>query len=148
MPPCERCCKASPTRCCGTRPTSSGNSWTSILTPSRCSTVDVFRNEPAMSVPSFSLPPFPLNRRDMLIGGAGAAAGLLLPRRAGAQTKLQITEGNVAPLPIAIPDFVAGSPGDGEFSVGGAQGITNNLKRSGLFARIDQAVLLEKIAKL
>src|SRR6202790_5277689 len=106
------------------------------------------QNEPAMSVTSFSLPSLPLNRRDILIGGAGAVAGLLLPSLAGAQTKLQITEGNVAPLPIAIPNFVAGSPGDGEFSVGVAQVITNNLKRSGLFARIDQAVLLEKIAKL
>src|ERR1700726_4511072 len=148
MPRSEPCCKVSPTPCCATKLTSSGNTWTSISTPSRCSTVDVFRNEPAMSVTSFSLPPLPLNRRDMLIGGVGAAAGLLLPRRAGAQTKLQITEGNVAPLPIAIPDFVAGSPGDGEFSVGVAQVITNNLKRSGLFAPIDQAAFIEKIVNI
>ena len=32
-----------------------------------------------MPVTSFSLPPLPLTRRDLLIGGAGAAAGLLLP---------------------------------------------------------------------
>jgi len=61
-----------------------------------------------MPVTSFSFPPFPLSRRDVLIGGA--AAGLLLPSLAVAQTKLQVTEGNVAPLPIAIPNFVAGSP--------------------------------------
>src|SRR5258708_39893731 len=63
-----------------------------------------------MPVTSFSLSSLPLNRRDILIGGAGAAASLLLPSLAGAQTKLQVTEGNVAPLPIAIPNFVAGSP--------------------------------------
>ena len=97
-----------------------------------------------MSVTSFSLPPLPLSRRHVLIGGAGAAAGLLLPSLAGAQTKLQITEGNVAPLPIAIPDFAAGSPADGEVGTGVAQVITNNLKRSGLFAPIDPAAFIEK----
>jgi TolB protein len=106
------------------------------------------QNEPAMSVTSFSLLSLPLNRRDILIGGAGAAAGLLLPSLAGAQTKLQITEGNVAPLPIAIPNFAAGSPADGEVGAGVAQVITNNLKRSGLFAPIDQAAFIEKISNI
>src|SRR5712691_7371773 len=107
-----------------------------------------FKNEPAMPVTSFSLPSLPLNRRDILIGGAGAAASLLLPSLAGAQTKLQVTEGNVAPLPIAIPNFVAGSPADGEVGVGVAQVITNNLKRSGLFAPIDPAAFIEKIVNV
>ncbi len=107
-----------------------------------------FKNEPAMPVTSFSLPSLPLNRRDILIGGAGAAASLLLPSLASAQTKLQVTEGNVAPLPIAIPNFVAGSPADGEVGVGVAQVITNNLKRSGLFAPIDQAAFIEKIVNI
>src|ERR1700687_3840947 len=101
-----------------------------------------------MPMTSFSLPPLPLNRRDVLIGGAGGAAGLLLPSLASAQTKLQVTEGNVAPLPIAIPNFVAGSPADGEAGVGVAQVITNNLKRSGLFAPIDQAAFIEKIVNI
>src|SRR4051794_19819205 len=99
-----------------------------------------------MSVTSFHLPVLPLSRRQALLGGA--AAGLLLPSLARAQTRLQITEGNVAPLPIAIPNFVAGSPADGEISVGVAQVITNNLKRSGLFAPIDQAAFIEKIADI
>jgi TolB protein len=108
-----------------------------------------FKNEPTMPVTSSLLAPLPLNRRDVLIGGAGAAAGLLLlPSLAGAQTKLQITEGNVAPLPIAIPNFVAGSPADGEVGAGVAQVITNNLKRSGLFAPIDLAAFIEKIINI
>src|ERR1700686_961060 len=106
------------------------------------------QNEPAMSVTSFSLPPLPLNRRDLLIGGAGAAASLLLSSLASAQTKLQVTEGNVAPLPVATPNFVAGSPAGGEVGVGVAQVITNNLKRSGLFAPIDQAAFIEKIVNI
>src|SRR3977135_305699 len=99
-----------------------------------------------MSVTSFHLPALPLSRRQALIGGA--AAGLLLPSLAKAQTRLQITEGNVAPLPIAIPNFVAGTPSDGEVGVGVAQVITNNLKRSGLFAPIDQAAFIEKIVNI
>src|ERR1700731_1814832 len=101
-----------------------------------------------MSVKSFPLPPLALDRRDVLIGGAGAASALLLPSLARAQTKLVIPEGNVAPLPIAIPNFVAGSPADGEVGVGVAQVITNNLKRSGLFAPIDQAAFIEKISNI
>ena len=71
-----------------------------------------------MPMTSFSLPPLPLSRRDVLIGSAAAGAGLLLPSRASAQTKLVIPEGNVAPLPIAIPNFVAGTPADGEVGAG------------------------------
>ena len=100
-----------------------------------------------MPVTSFSLPPLPLSRRHLLIGAAGSA-GLLLPSLASAQTKLQVTEGNVAPLPIAIPNFVPGSPADGEVSAGVAQVITNNLRRSGLFAPIDQAAFIEKITNI
>src|ERR1700710_3200720 len=99
-----------------------------------------------MSVTSFRLPPLPLSRREALMGAA--AAGLLLPSLGRAQTRLQITEGEAAPLPIAIPNFVAGTPSDNEVGVGVAQVITNNLKRSGLFAPIDQAAFIEKIANI
>src|ERR1700719_2615480 len=107
-----------------------------------------FEDEPAMPVTSFSLASLPLNRRGLLIGGAGAAASLLLSSLAGAQTKLQVTEGNVAPLPIAIPNFVAGSPADGEVGVGVTQVITNTLKPSGRFAPIDQAAYIEKVVNI
>src|ERR1700716_4371949 len=106
----------------------------------------ILKDEPIMPVTSLSLPPLPLSRRDILIGGA--AAGLLLPSFARAQTKLVIPEGNVAPLPIAIPNFVAGSPADAEVGVGVAQVITSNLKRRGLFAPIDQAAFLARISNI
>jgi TolB protein len=101
-----------------------------------------------MSIKSFPLPPLPLNRRELLIGGASATAGLMLPSLAGAQTKLVIPEGNVAPLPIAIPNFVPGSPSDGQVGADVAGVITNNLKRSGLFAPIDQAAFIERISNI
>lgn len=95
-----------------------------------------------------SMPALTFSRREILTGGAGATAGLLLPRFAQAQTRLQVQEGQVAPLVIAIPNFVAGSPSDGEVGAGVSQVITNNLRRSGLFAPIDQAAFIEKISNI
>ncbi|MGY3583375.1 TolB protein [Bradyrhizobium sp. USDA 4341] len=85
------------------------------------------------------------SRRQVLSGMASAGvmlSGLTGP--ASAQKRITITEGEFAPVPIAIPNFAAGTPGDAEVGVGVTQVITNNLKRSGLFAPIDQAAYLEK----
>ncbi len=54
-------------------------------------------------------------------------------------TRLDITEGNFQPLPIAIPNFISGAPGDGDTAHGVTQIITANLQRCGLFAPIDPA---------
>jgi TolB protein len=88
------------------------------------------------------------NRRQLISGMAAlGAAATISPRGAFAQKRITITEGDFAPLPIAIPNFVAGTPADGEVAVGVTQVITNNLKRSGLFAPIDQAAYIDKIIK-
>jgi TolB protein len=90
--------------------------------------------------------PFLLSRRRALALGAAALAGLA-PRPAGAVLKLDVTQGNVQPLPIALPDFIA-APGLPDPAMGRniTQVITANLRRSGLFAPIDQAAYLERIA--
>ena len=86
--------------------------------------------------------PFRLSRRQIIVrNGVGRRAA---ERHVGtalrqAQKRIIVPEGEFAPLPIAIPNFVAGTPGDAEVGVGVTQVITNNLKRSGLFAPIDQA---------
>jgi TolB protein len=97
--------------------------------------------------------PFRPSRRQIISGMASLsvlAGGDV--RNAFAQQpgpkRVIIPEGDFAPLPIAIPNFVAGTPGDGEVGVGVAQVITNNLKRSGLFAPIDPAAFIEKIANI
>src|ERR1035437_503119 len=84
--------------------------------------------------------PLRLSRRQVISGMAslGVLTGGTV-RSAFGQKRVIVPEGDFAPLPIAIPNFVAGSPADGEVGVGVAQVITNNLKRSGLFAPIDQA---------
>lgn len=87
-------------------------------------------------------------RRTMM---QGAGAGLLMATpvsKALAQARVTVTEGNFQPIPIAIPNFVAGTQGDGDVAAGIAQVITNNLKRSGLFAPIDQAAFIERISNI
>jgi TolB protein len=89
---------------------------------------------------------FRLSRRQV-ISGMAALGALGGGRSALAQTgpkKIPIPDGDFAPVPIAIPNFAAGTPGDTEVGVGVAQVITNNLKRSGMFAPIDPAAFIEK----
>src|SRR5258708_24108600 len=50
-----------------------------------------------------------LSRRRAILLGAGATAGALAglaPRPAAAVLHLDVTQGNVQPIPIALPDFV------------------------------------------
>src|SRR5467141_1459429 len=68
-------------------------------------------------------------RRLIVLGAAGALAGLS-SQRASAVLKLDITQGNVQPIPIALPDFVAQDPALGRNVT---QIIASNLQRSGLF---------------
>ena len=87
-------------------------------------------------------------RRRALFLGATAGGLVLAARYASATVRLDVTQGNFQPLPIAIPDFVAGGPSDGDTARGVAQIITANLQRCGLFAPIDPAAFIEKIASV
>ncbi len=87
-------------------------------------------------------------RRDVLLGaaagiGAFAAFGVAPAR---AVLRFDLNQGNVQPMPIALPDFLAGSPPDGQSARGISQIITANLRRSGLFAPIDPAAFIERIS--
>jgi TolB protein len=61
------------------------------------------------------------------------------------RARLEVNEGNVQPIPIAIPDFLGSGPADGEFARSISQVITADLRRSGLFAPIDPAGYIERI---
>jgi TolB protein len=90
-------------------------------------------------------------RRGLLAATAAVGAGALLglrPRPAGAVLSIDVTQGNVQPLPIALPDFIAGSPADIEQARAITQIITGDLKRSGLFAPIDPSAFIEKISTI
>jgi len=98
-----------------------------------------------------SVQPLPapgLSRRGALMLGAGLGAGALAgfaPRTALAQLKLDITQGTLQPIPIALPDFTGVQLQDPQTARAVTGIIANNLRRSGLFAPIDQAAYLEKI---
>ena len=90
-----------------------------------------------------------LSRRRLMALGAGAAAGTLAglaPRQATAQLKLDVTQGTLQPMPIALPDFMT-EPGVPDPGMGRniTQIIAANLRRSGMFAPIDQKAYIERI---
>src|SRR5258708_2651293 len=93
----------------------------------------------------FDRTPFGLTRRRAL-GLTVASVGVgLASWPAFGETRFTVPEGNVAPVPIAVPDFLGGTPGDADAARGITQVITANLRRCGLFAPIDPAAYIEKI---
>src|SRR5439155_2062928 len=76
----------------------------------------------------------PITRRRLLTTAAAGLGACLLQRRAGAVLRLDVTQGNVQPMPIAVPDFLGSDP---SVAHGVREIIASNLQRSGLFAPID-----------
>jgi TolB protein len=101
---------------------------------------------------NFQRPDFSPTRRRVLAYGGAAGLLTLSGRYAGAVTRLDITQGNFQPLPIAIPKFIGGAdsgPAGGDDTANGVTQIINsNLQRSGLFAPIDPAAFLETISSV
>src|SRR5262245_23276224 len=89
--------------------------------------------------------PAGFSRRSLLLGGAAVAGAGLLPRHAGAQLRVDVPQGNIQPISIAIPDFLAGSASEGDTPRNISGIVVGNLKRSGLFAPIDPAAFIEKV---
>jgi TolB protein len=110
-----------------------------------CSVADRTNEE---ATPLVRGPDLRLTRRRAL-ALCGLAGGLTLsPRFASAVVQLDVSQGNFQPMPIALPEFIAGTGGDGDTARGVTQIITANLKRCGLFAPIDPAAYIEKIASV
>ncbi|HEX3161034.1 MAG TPA: Tol-Pal system protein TolB, partial [Pseudolabrys sp.] len=84
-----------------------------------------------------------LSRRHLL-AGAGALVALG-PRPANAVLNIDINQGNVQPMPIALPDFLSGGPAEGDIGRNVTGVISGNLQRSGLFAPINPAAFIERI---
>ena len=110
-----------------------------------CSVADRTREE---ATPGVRGPDLRLTRRRALALGALAGGLTLSTRFAAAVVQLDVSQGNFQPMPIALPDFIAGTGGDGDTARGVTQIITANLKRCGLFAPIDPAAYIEKIASV
>jgi TolB protein len=88
-----------------------------------------------------------LSRRRLLAGTGGLVAASLLAAgsaRARDIPRVEVPEGNIQPVPIALPDFAGGTAAEDEAGRNVTQVITGNLRRSGLFAPIDPAAYIEK----
>jgi TolB protein len=88
---------------------------------------------------------FLTRRRFMMATGSAVA---MIGSHAALGQRLKIDPNEFQPVPIAIPNFAGGTPADGDVGVGVTQVITNNLKRSGLFAPIDQAAYIDKAVNI
>jgi len=64
---------------------------------------------------------------------------------ASAALHVDVTQGNVQPLPIAIPDFLAASPSDASAASNIAGVVRADLQRSGLFKSLDPKSFVEQI---
>ncbi|MEC5323042.1 Tol-Pal system beta propeller repeat protein TolB [Aurantimonas sp. A3-2-R12] len=78
--------------------------------------------------------------RGVLVAIAAIAGAILFAAPASAVVEIDITQGNVEPLPIAITDFQS-QDGIGQQIAGVVQA---DLKRSGLFAPIDKSAFIQK----
>jgi TolB protein len=72
----------------------------------------------------------------------------LAPLPALAALQVDVTQGNQQPLPIAIPDFLAGDPTQAQAGANIAQVVRADLERSGLFKPIDPKAFVEHIANI
>lgn len=73
---------------------------------------------------------------------ATLAMTVVLAVPARAEITVDITQGNVEPLPIAVPDFVSDSDAARQFSVDIARVVAADLERSGLFRPIDKKAFI------
>ncbi len=65
---------------------------------------------------------------------------------AWAELKIDVTRGQVNPMPIAIPDFSGAGSAESELGRKMVEVISNNLRRSGLFRTLDQKSFIQDSA--
>ncbi len=85
------------------------------------------------------------NRRNAIKFGASSLALLLASNSVLAQVKIVVTGGDFSPLPIAIPDFASSNA---DFGREMSDIVRADLKRSGLFAILDNATLPSQIGNI
>ena len=74
--------------------------------------------------------------------------GLGLSSPAIAALQVDVNQGNVQPLPIAVPDFVAVAPGDTAAGQNIAKVVRADLERSGLFRPLDPKSFIDKVTNI
>ncbi|HEY1876783.1 MAG TPA: Tol-Pal system beta propeller repeat protein TolB [Rhizomicrobium sp.] len=79
---------------------------------------------------------------------AALAALLGAPLPASAALQVDVNQGNIQPLPVAIPDFVPGGPNDAQAGANIAGVVRADLERSGLFRPLDPRGFTEHIQNI
>ena len=82
----------------------------------------------------------------ILLAALAALAAAPLP--ASAALQVDVNQGNIQPLPIAIPDFVPGTPNDAQAGANIAGVVRADLERSGLFRPLDPKGFVEHITNI
>ena len=81
----------------------------------------------------------------VLAVGLILTASVMWPSPAAAVVEIDITQGNVQPLPIAITEFKGGTQAEQQLGADIAGVVLSDLERSGLFKPIDRSAFIEKI---
>ena len=79
----------------------------------------------------------------MLIGVAVLISQTVVP--AYAVLEIDVTRGKVAPMPIALPNFLGDAPDEQKFGIDITTVVGNNLQRSGLFQPLPQDSFIEQV---
>lgn len=75
---------------------------------------------------------------------AGLGLSFAAPLQSWAQLEIDITDGNLDPTPIAIPDFISSDTGTARIGANIAEIVRADLQRSGLFKSLSPASFIEK----
>ncbi|CAA7616255.1 Protein TolB [Magnetospirillum sp. SS-4] len=86
--------------------------------------------------------------RSLAALAATVLLGVLVSLPAGAEVRIDITRGQMKPLPIAIPDFAGAGPQDGRVGADIARVVSADLERSGLFKPVDPKAFIQTVASL
>src|SRR5215469_1341787 len=91
-----------------------------------------------------------MKKFSILCAALAALLGAPLPASTPAWAALQVdvNQGNIQPLPIAVPDFVPGGPNDAQAAANIAGVVRADLERSGLFRPLDQRGFTEHIQNI
>lgn len=89
-----------------------------------------------------------LTRIRRALVGLVAVFGLLAAPAALAEVRIDITRGNMKPLPIAIPELFGAQPAETQAGRDIAHVVAADLERSGLFKPIDQRAFIQNAASL
>jgi len=74
--------------------------------------------------------------------------GLMTLMPAHAEVRIDITHGQMKPMPIAIPDFAGGSGQEAQIGKDISRVVSADLERSGLFKPIDPKAFIQSVASL